>query len=350
MEVYDNKGIIQAFPKGRPHLILLGAGASRAACPHGDANGQQLPVMADLISLLGLESQLKEAGLIGPFADFELLYSTLFDNGNHDLLETLDAAIYDYFSQLELPPNPGLYDHLMLSLRKKDVLATFNWDPFIVQAWVRCRKLTEELPHLITLHGNVGQGVCTKHEKVVVTPRDLPCPRCGEPTERSKLLFPIAHKDYSSDPDIAACWTDIQTALKSAYVFTIFGYAAPKSDEEAKKLMSAAWGRSAAREYEEIEIINILSKDELNRTWDDFICASHFRTTESFYQSIAGQYPRRGCEMVWEQTMEMRLWEPYRSPEGLGWDDLQAWLEPLLVDEVQQEAAAASEATAAPTP
>lgn len=324
----------------RPHLVLLGAGASRAACPLGDANGRKLPVMADMVSLLGLETHLLSADLTGPFNDFELIYSTLFNSGLQGVCDKLDAAIYDYFSQLTLPPQPGLYDHLMLSLRKKDIIATFNWDPFIVQAWVRCQKLTKELPRLITLHGNVGWGICTSHQKIVVTPRGHSCPRCGSTTEPSKLLYPVAHKNYATDPYIAASWNDMHTALKSAYVFTIFGYAAPKSDKQAKKLMRQAWRSSGAREYEETEIINILSEDELHRTWDAFICESHFRTTQSFYASVAGQYPRRSCEAVWEQTMEMQRREPYRSPEGLDWDDLSTWLQPLLADEVTQELAA----------
>lgn len=31
-----------------PHVVILGAGASRAAFPYGNAKGRRLPVMADL--------------------------------------------------------------------------------------------------------------------------------------------------------------------------------------------------------------------------------------------------------------------------------------------------------------
>lgn len=30
--------------------------------------------------------------------------------------------------------SPTIYDYLLLSLRKKDVVATINWDPLLVQA------------------------------------------------------------------------------------------------------------------------------------------------------------------------------------------------------------------------
>ena len=42
----------------RPHLVVLGAGASRAAFPDGDKNGKRLPLMADLVDTLGLRSLL----------------------------------------------------------------------------------------------------------------------------------------------------------------------------------------------------------------------------------------------------------------------------------------------------
>ena len=40
----------------RPHAVLLGAGASRAAFPSGDAGGRQLPVMSDLVDVVGFTS------------------------------------------------------------------------------------------------------------------------------------------------------------------------------------------------------------------------------------------------------------------------------------------------------
>ena len=43
----------------------------------------------------------------------------------------------EYFSKLELPDHPTIYDYRLLSLRKKDVIATFNWDPFL---WLACHR------------------------------------------------------------------------------------------------------------------------------------------------------------------------------------------------------------------
>jgi hypothetical protein len=60
---------------GRPHVVLLGAGASRAALPNGDANEKLLPLMDDFIDLLDLQDLIQETGI--PFANrnFEDIYA-----------------------------------------------------------------------------------------------------------------------------------------------------------------------------------------------------------------------------------------------------------------------------------
>ena len=44
----------------RPHLILLGAGASLAAFPNGDRNGRVLPLMYNLVEVVELQPYLEE--------------------------------------------------------------------------------------------------------------------------------------------------------------------------------------------------------------------------------------------------------------------------------------------------
>ena len=41
---------------GRPHVLLLGAGASKAALPSGDKKGRPVPVMRDVADQLGLST------------------------------------------------------------------------------------------------------------------------------------------------------------------------------------------------------------------------------------------------------------------------------------------------------
>jgi len=47
----------------RPHVVILGAGASRATCPTGDAEGRRLPVMVDLVDVLDLRPLLLKWGI-----------------------------------------------------------------------------------------------------------------------------------------------------------------------------------------------------------------------------------------------------------------------------------------------
>jgi len=152
---------------GGPHVVLLGAGASRAACTNGDEHGRKLPLMSDLVNIVGLRSILKKHSIVGDTTDFEALYSFLSASGEYDeLLNEVEEIVFKYFAQLKLPENPTLYDHMLLCLRKKDRVATFNWDPLLPQALHRIAKRfgAEILPEIWYLHGNVVIGYCGNHE------------------------------------------------------------------------------------------------------------------------------------------------------------------------------------------
>jgi len=57
----------------RPHVLLLGAGASVAALPKGDKNGRILPVMNNFVEVLELHQVLKKHGISYNGENFELL-------------------------------------------------------------------------------------------------------------------------------------------------------------------------------------------------------------------------------------------------------------------------------------
>jgi hypothetical protein len=142
-----------------PHVVILGAGASRASFPNGDANGKRLPVMADLIECLELKALIEAAGF-NNVSDFEAIYDEISTEGRYPSLKSeIESRVRAYFEALEMPDTPTLYDFLILSLRENDFIATFNWDPFLVKAYIRHREI-EKLPHLLFLHGNVMIGIC----------------------------------------------------------------------------------------------------------------------------------------------------------------------------------------------
>ncbi len=221
-----------------PHVVILGAGASRAACPNGDANGRLVPLQADLVDCLDLRTTLGEAG-ISDVTDFEKAYDDLASSGrNPSLVEDVQNRVLEYFEGLDLPEQVTLYDYLVLSLREKDLIATFNWDPFLIQAYIRNRPFAR-LPRLVFLHGNVLAAACVKDR--VKDFFGQKCSRCGEPMSRPRLLYPVRHKNYKSDPFIANEWLELEASLEDSYMLTIFGYAAPSTDVEAVGLMRQGW-------------------------------------------------------------------------------------------------------------
>lgn len=60
MEVSTEQEINQ-IEVGKPHVVILGAGASYAAFPNGDKNGKKLPLMNNFVETLGIEELIERA-------------------------------------------------------------------------------------------------------------------------------------------------------------------------------------------------------------------------------------------------------------------------------------------------
>src|SRR5579864_8562223 len=81
----------------RPHVVILGAGASVAACLDGDKNGRRLPTMDNFVEILGLGGLLAKNGIEDPKQNFEVLYSLLHSNPSYSgLLRQIEVAVRDY--------------------------------------------------------------------------------------------------------------------------------------------------------------------------------------------------------------------------------------------------------------
>src|SRR5260370_35198809 len=112
---------IEDVSMGKPHVLLLGAGASKAALPSGDKNGKPVPILRDLASDLHLHRDFPNDLVELSQTDFEAAYSKLFSRGDSQELEKISQKLADYFSDLELPDDANLYDFINLSLREKDI-------------------------------------------------------------------------------------------------------------------------------------------------------------------------------------------------------------------------------------
>ena len=315
----------------RPHLVILGAGASRAACPTGDKKGCILPLMCDTVKTLDLGKHLKRAGVPYARKNFELVYAAIAANPSlQELKQLVESRVAEYFGTLELPEKPTVYDYLVLSLRHKDVIATFNWDPFLVQAFQRNhRRVT--FPQVLFLHGCSIVGSCMTDKKQGIVGHR--CPVCGHLYTPTRLLYPVRDKDYVSDPYIASQWKSLSGFLGAAFLVTIFGYGAPDSDAAAIDLMSKAWGSPEERELEEIEIIDIKAEDTLRSKWDRFIHSHHYQVHGSYFESILANYPRRSVEAYWQSLIEARFREENPVPLTDSFSALWDWFSQLTMHE-----------------
>lgn len=315
--------------------MILGAGATIAAIPNGDKNGRKSSVMNGLIEKLHLQDVLQNIQLETTSDNLEDIYSELYSRPECEAARVeLERRLYAYFASLELPDEPTVYDLLILSLTEKDVIATFNWDPLLIQAYVRCHRVTKRLPHLFCLHGNVAINYCEKHNEFGIT--NAVCPICGTVPPSIKLLYPVKEKDYKSDSYIRQCWEATEQAIEESSTITIFGYSAPSSDIEAVELLKKAWGDIENRQLEEVSVIDIVEEDTMLERWKDFIYSHHYKYTSNFYDSYLGMFPRRSCEMlfaIFQGNLFGDSTKGFRA--GMTWDEVKSTLKDLLIEEME---------------
>jgi len=319
----------------RRHTVILGAGATIAAIPNGDKNGRKSSVMNGLIDKLHFQDVLQDIQHETTSDNLEDIYSELHSRPECEAARVeLERRLYAYFASLELPDEPTVYDLLILSLTEKDVIATFNWDPLLIQAYVRCHKVTERLPHLFCLHGNVAISYCEEHNEFGTT--NAVCPVCGKVPPPIKLLYPVKEKDYKNDNYIRQCWDATAQAIEGSSTITIFGYSAPSSDVEAVELLKKAWGDIERRQLEEVSVIDIVEEDVMLDRWKDFIYSHHYKYTNNFFDSYLAMFPRRSSEMLFaifqcnlfaDNSMGFR--------EGMTWDEVKSTLKDLLIEEME---------------
>ena len=284
-----------------PHVVLLGAGASRAAFPDGDRASRRVPLMNDLVDIVELKQEIEDTGESFENGDnFESIYSRL-DSGSEPKHErakrNIEKKIEEYFSALHLPDQATIYDHMLLSLRQVDAVFTFNWDPFLFDAYERNHGIVT-LPEIFFLHGNVRVGQCPTHHEKWGRKQDL-CPDCGKPFESVPLLYPVEKKGYSKDPYISQSWEAAKQLFEDAFVITIFGYSAPDSDQDAFALLKSAWMNRSSRELEHVEVIDIDEKSILYDRWKPFTPTHHLKPIMDFKDSWIAKWPRQSREGLW---------------------------------------------------
>lgn len=301
----DEEFDIAKLMRARPHLFILGAGATKATIPNGDKYGRQSPVMDNFMQEIGIDSLLDGVKLNTESYNIEDIYSELATKPEYaDVVKKIEEGIVAHYSQMQIPDTPTLYDYLILSLRGKDCIATFNWDPLLIQAYNRVNKITNDLPEMLFLHSSVAVGFCEDCHYYEPY-RNRCCSICGKPLSSPRLLYPVEHKDYSQDIFIKDCWNAFSGYLERACIVTIWGYSAPKSDREAKKMMLKAFS-SAFRKLDQIELIDIADEETLHKTWFPFakVTDYHMNIHKSLMDTYLAKFPRRSVEGYVKSNIE----------------------------------------------
>jgi len=338
------EGIKKVMGGGR-HLVILGAGASIASCIHNpEKNGQELPSMLNLVDVVGLNDIVDDIPENLRDENFEVLYSKLHDdNPESERIKEIEHRVKEYFRTLKLPDTPTIYDYMLMALRSKDQIATFNWDPFLYLAYNRCSAFTKNLPYLCFLHGCAGLGYNPDMKRS--GPAGMYGDKeCTKYFAQTKLLYPVTNKDYSSDEFAKEQWkwaTDIMGS-KDTWRFTVFGYGAPETDVQAMSLLNDAWGMGADRNMEQVEMINIEDEDRCKRKWNGFIHSHHYDYGTSYFDSVLAHYPRRTCESYQHHYIPLSASEAFQEsnpipPDIKTLEELWEWHQPLIDAEEEYE-------------
>ncbi|MHA7109852.1 hypothetical protein ACRTDU_06980 [Sunxiuqinia elliptica] len=314
-----------------PHVVILGAGASFAAQPKGDKYGRKLPTLKNIVEVTGIESNLKKLGVKFPVDDFEDVFDTLQKEHaqNQHFLE-IKEIIYNYFSSIIIPDELTLYDKLILSLRETDLIATFNWDPLLCLAYQRNRHI-KKLPNLAFLHGNVFVGQCEEHGTIGFI--NSACSKCFKRFKKVDLLYPIKEKNYNKDKFIKQEWKTLQNFLEIAFMITIFGYSAPKTDVAARELMFKVWSNNKIRDFGEIQIIDVKPEEEVRDNWYEFFVRHHYSIIDKFSDSFLHIFPRRSCEAWASAVLQNDPWGDIKKYDGNSLKEYQDWILGLIESE-----------------
>jgi hypothetical protein len=290
--------------------------------------------MYNLVEVLGIEYLFEKHGVNYEGENFEAVYDQLSKSGNHkELVEEIEFAVESYFRDMALPEEPTIYDYLILSLRPKDIIATFNWDPFLSLAYQRNMKAIgfENMPKIVFLHGNVSIGACLScYTKGWVYNS---CVHCGQQFTPSKLLYPVSDKNYSLDPLISGEWDELQHYVKHAYFVTIFGYSAPVTDAEARKILLDVWAENQVKDFALIEVIDIKNKTEVQENWSDFIVRDNYAIYDNFFDTYIAMHPRRSCDAYAMATLQQTPWQDNPFINGQTLPELQEWVLKLVKEE-----------------
>ncbi len=309
--------------------MILGAGASKAAELHGDSLCSKLPVINELPDAIELATIVGLTEVEEARKDFEYYFSRIASKSDYSAItKEIEGRIHAYFASIAISGSVTVYDRLILSLRAKDCIATFNWDPLLGYAYRR-NGFLKTLPELFFLHGNVLLGHCTKDNVFGWT--DDKCFQCDSPFQASKLLYPIGEKNYSKEPTLQYQWERLQELLAGSWFVTVFGYSAPQTDKDATSRIISALESNDVKKLMEIEIINPRHEELLGASGPigSIVEKKHSFGVAEWEAAYCLQYPRFTVEALFQAVMMNNPIPPSKMPDTHNLSELQGWYQEI---------------------
>jgi len=127
-----------------------------------------------------------------PYQDLKALCWTCQRSKQTAIARRVEQVIDEYFETLNAD-TPTLYDHLILSLRPKDVIATFNWDRF-------CASIVRQQPFCTG----------TAHSILARKLRAIGFAWSMRKSPREKLLFQMRQAIHAMPTSLSPCRKELQ--------------------------------------------------------------------------------------------------------------------------------------------
>ncbi len=297
--------------KNSPHVVILDAGASVSAISCDDENPINTPLLNGFLKKIWLSDSISDIGLKTANNTLEDIYTQLAARNEYaEIRNELDETIRKYFASFTIPDKVTTYDLLILSLRKKDLLATFDWDPLLLQAHQRVSKITDDIPDLAFLHGNVVAECCPNHKYGGLI--ESACSECNKPFTKHILFYPGKQKEDYADPFTFDHYKVLKNYLQKAYLISIFACDVTKSDVEG------------------LEFIDVRP----DAAWKKYVHPYHYRAYSGFFNSCLAKHPRRTTEAFFDRT-ENCIYSDPATPfsETMDFTELKTLVGKLVLEE-----------------
>ncbi len=189
-------------------------------------------------------------------------------------------------------------------MTEKDAIISFNWDPFLIQAYRRNIDVGN-LPQLIFPHGNIRVGIC--YDCKIKGYANSLCNNCFKPFSNMPLLFPVNKKNYCDNGIIENEWNIAKNYLSRAAGVTIFGYRAPETDVEAYELLKSSYQKSNTTIIAPFTIINLAKNEQEQKAkWKEIYDEQMIHYTDDFRNTILWKSPRLSLETVFDAIFQRR--------------------------------------------